>query len=190
MPLFFLACLLLCLPFCINAGYVKIAEGVDRPQAMGMSPDAAPLDYVPPARYYGPQSLYFLSKSCFKESIDRFEYDICPFQNITQKRINGHKTHLLGVWGYWDNEDDAHKVYDKMVYSKGQGCHSDVVSEDKSEGDLLSAVQVRLECGGTGPIKVKAISETSHCVFNMTLSVPISCHLLSNVPYSDLVAEL
>ena len=34
-------------------------------------------------------------------SIIRYDYTICPFENVTHKRILGGKPTLLGVWGEW-----------------------------------------------------------------------------------------
>ena len=51
----------------------------------------------------GPESLYFLDGMCFKTlSSKYFEIEVCPFHNVTQRRLSGTKTTLQGIWGNWN----------------------------------------------------------------------------------------
>eukprot|EP01039_Chlorochromonas_danica_P001385 gene1385-1506_t len=201
-----LICLLfLCFLLVISieaSGHVKISEGVDKPQVMGQSPDSVPLVFTPPAAFTGPQSLYFLSSACVRESFDRWEYEVCPFRNITQRRINGNKNYLLGVWGHWV-EDQPH-AFHHMLYGHGKGCSSDVPSDDKNASPEHAMAHLYLQCreSRTAPVpervagegsnhgrmlKITSVQETSHCVYNITLSIQLNCDDLSHIRASDMV---
>jgi len=51
-----------------------------------------------------------------------YVYNLCPFQNITQKedttRISGYHG-VLGIWSDWIIENDT---FAGMIYSKGEKC--------------------------------------------------------------------
>lgn len=196
--------LCLCFLFVLSieaSGYVKISEGVDKPQAMGQSPDSVPLTFAPPAAFTGPQSLYFLRSACLRESFDRWEYEVCPFRNITQRRINGNKYYLLGVWGHWA-EEQPHS-FQHMLYDHGKGCSSDIPSDDKDPSPEQAMAHLYLQCresaavpvpervageeGNHRMLKITSVQETSHCVYNITLSIPLSCDDLSHIRASDMV---
>jgi hypothetical protein len=127
----------------------KIVEGIDKlwdSQVMSSSSGTVDVNEhlllppVPSANFYGPESLLSLSQRCFLENFDRYEYQICPFHNITQKRVMGSHVTLLGVWGFWNtskvnitlpsadvsNENENHipqveerKIYNSMEYIEG-----------------------------------------------------------------------
>lgn len=184
---FFLTLLAICM-LVLHAGHVKISEGVDKPTNMGMGGiDVTPLEYTPPDPYSGPQGLYFLVDSCFKYSIDRWEYEICPFHNVTQRRVNGYKAYLLGVWGHWATSRDSPTSFHRMIYHNGKGCNSDVASSEDKEA-ARSVAQVTLRCGADGPVAIENVHEDSFCAYNMTLALPISCSLLTNLPQSDIIS--
>jgi hypothetical protein len=91
-----------------NGGTVKIAEGVDKLSTDSLTTYAATTsdsgDLLPtasPDPITGPASLHFLAAQCFTADFERWEYIVCPFHNITQRRVLGHKTNLVGVWGHW-----------------------------------------------------------------------------------------
>mmetsp|Transcript_8590 Transcript_8590/g.12825 ORF Transcript_8590/g.12825 Transcript_8590/m.12825 type:complete len:198 (-) Transcript_8590:519-1112(-) len=111
---------------------VKLVDGTDRKGDRGSSDS---LSYSEPKYMVGPEALMFLNGLCFKEVLDRYEYSVCPFQNITQRRLIGTRSTLLGVWGEWQfpiaNETSASKdmggpedavVHDTMIYPNGQSC--------------------------------------------------------------------
>ena len=53
---------------------------------------------IVPHKYYGPSSLRFLDGACFKKVASRFEYNVCPFQNITNRRVSSQRSSLIGKW--------------------------------------------------------------------------------------------
>lgn len=55
------------------------------------------LAYVDPLSIpSGPRALLLLNGMCFGAHVDRYEYTVCPFQNVTQRRIVGTRSTLLG----------------------------------------------------------------------------------------------
>lgn len=87
----------LCVTSTVHAVSVRIIEGIDKKS----DKDDTKLDYVEPDRISGPPSLYFMKGSCFTGSFDRYEYSVCPFHNITQRRTTALKPQLIGLWGDW-----------------------------------------------------------------------------------------
>ena len=73
---------------------IKVIDGIDKKGERGI---ASGLSYSEPDILYGPKALFLLNKYCFLTSIDRYEYSICLFQNITQRRLIGSSTTLLGL---------------------------------------------------------------------------------------------
>lgn len=75
-------------------GYeIKVVDGIDKKGERGLING---LTYSEPDLLYGPESLFLLNGYCFLGSVDRYEYSICPFQNITQRRLIGPSATLLG----------------------------------------------------------------------------------------------
>jgi hypothetical protein len=72
---------------------IKIVDGVDKKGERG---PFTGLSYNEPNGIYGPEGLYFLNGLCFLATADRYEYSVCPFQNITQRRLIGSSNSLLG----------------------------------------------------------------------------------------------
>lgn len=86
---------------------VKIVEGIEKystDTTAGTFTDSTSLPYVQPDPFTGPSSLYFLTNRCFMTSAERWEFFVCPFHNVTQRRVLGAKLNLLGVWGQWNHE--------------------------------------------------------------------------------------
>lgn len=115
-----------------NCHEIKIVDGVDKKGERGSNNG---LQYHEPDLIYGPEGLFFLNGVCFTGTADRYEYSVCPFQNITQRRLIGSSATLLGVWGQW-NTNETHQSYDSMLYSNGQTC-----------GRKGRSVQLGLLCG-------------------------------------------
>jgi hypothetical protein len=73
---------------------IKLVDGVDKKGERG---PFTGLSYHEPNGIYGPEGLYFLNGLCFLATADRYEYSVCPFQNITQRRLIGSSYSLLGL---------------------------------------------------------------------------------------------
>jgi hypothetical protein len=51
----------------------------------------------------GPEALYFLDGLCFKTTAAKyFQVNVCPFHNVTQRRLSGSRETVSGIWGSWD----------------------------------------------------------------------------------------
>lgn len=72
---------------------VKVVDGIDKKGERGSS---SGLSYSEPEQISGPEALFSLNGHCFLASVDRYEYSVCPFQNITQRRVIGPSATLLG----------------------------------------------------------------------------------------------
>lgn len=124
---------------------IKLVDGVDKKGERGPNNG---LTFHEPDLLSGPESLFFLNGFCFFATQDRYEYSVCPFQNITQRRIIGPSATLLGVWGEW-TRNETHQRYDSMTYSNGQTC-----------GRKGRSVQLGLSCGHpTFEVLAKSITE-------------------------------
>ncbi len=73
---------------------IRIVEGVDKRS----DTFDATSEYVHPNQYpTGPHAIHFMNGLCITKSVERFEYSVCPFQNVTQKRIGTTRPSLLGT---------------------------------------------------------------------------------------------
>jgi hypothetical protein len=75
---------------------VKIVDGADKKPDRGNSDGLAYVD--PHSIPTGPQALLMLNGLCFSAHAERYEYTLCPFQNVTQRRIVGTRATLLGTY--------------------------------------------------------------------------------------------
>ncbi len=139
---------------------VKIVEGIDKFSAE----KEEKVEFIEPEDLYGPESLFFLNKKCFAKSFDRFDYLICPFQNISQTRVSGHVSTMLGTWGYWG---DRATTYSEMNYINGKSC-----------GDTKMTTKVLLKCDHVGDFEILALHDQTYCTYIFELGLPISCDLL------------
>lgn len=182
---------------------VRIIEGIDKKS----DKDDNKIDYVEPDRISGPSSLYFMQGSCFTGSFDRYEYSICPFQNITQRRTTALKPQLIGLWGDWKTSTSpthTQKIVNgepKAISSGGSG--QDIASTvhmpaSDTQADSAqyryyntmvypkgrncgvegeSIAYVYLQCEHTD-FEVISVDSEASCKYSMTLGLPISCDLL------------
>lgn len=193
---------LLCLFGAAIAGNVRIIEGIDKKS----DKDDSKMDYVEPDKISGPPALYFMQGSCFAASFDRYEYSICPFQNITQRRTTALKPQLIGLWGDWKTTDGpTHR--EKMIKgehkavgnTENQESISSVATPATSaaESDVSvkyyttmvypkgkncgvegeSIAYVYLQCEHTD-FEVISVDSESSCKYSLTLGLPIPCDLL------------
>ncbi len=145
---------------------IKIVDGVDKLSGK----DENELETQEPEPINGPESLYFLNGLCFAKSIDRFEYNVCPFQNITQRRITGQYATILGVWGSWEESKNTDRngvrEYKRQKYVEGKSC-----GESKVDTTLI------LECGHKGDFEILAADDNTFCTYEIKLGLPVACSL-------------
>jgi hypothetical protein len=182
----------------VEAATVKVIDGIDK---LADSSDHLKLEFVQPAPFKGPLSLSFLQQSCFIKSFDRYEYTLCPFYNITQRRVSAtqSKQTLLGVWDDWvqplrDNYIEHHDhivttstntVRNNAATSDGirpfKKYHIQKYSEGRScsDGKSNSHVILYLDCEHESEeFQILSVEDAAYCDFTMHFSLPISCQLL------------
>ena len=103
--------------------------------------------------------------SCFTfiDEKKTYEYELCPFQNVTQVEIKRtKKAFVLGIWGKWVSDGAA------QMYSDGDSCD-----------DVNRSTTVSIECGAVDFL-LHSLEEPSMCNYTINFQVPISCALLPN----------
>jgi hypothetical protein len=184
---------------CCLGATVRILEGVDRKS----DKDDNTLEYVEPDPMYGPSDLFFLKGSCFTNSFERYEYTVCPFHNVTQKRTTALKAQVIGLWGNWKTTTStvhAQKGPPKKVNSHHAAHSSDTATVEvapiESPGDSSHSyynvmeypngkncghgpgrTTVYLECEHS-QFEIKSIDSELNCEYALTLGLPLSCSLL------------
>lgn len=181
-------------------GTVRILEGVDRKS----DKDDNSLEYAEPDPMYGPRDLFFMKGSCFTNSFDRYEYTVCPFQNVTQRRTTAMKPQVIGIWGNWKTTTSTiheHKGHQKnskhannvaqlaptvdtevaSVISSVDAAHTyfNVMeyTNGRNCGQGLGYTTVYLECGHN-KFAVLSVDSELNCEYALTLGLPLSCNLL------------
>ena len=180
----------------------KIVEGVDRKS----DKDDTTIPYVVPSAFSGPDSLSFLSGSCFTSSFDRYEYTLCPFQNVTQRRTTAMKPVLIGLWGEWKTTNShihAEKIGAEKRKSKiGEAATTEPVpatvptapADPNSwyynimeypngrncgvDGDSITTVYLQCE---HSTFEIVSLDSEASCAYALTFGLPISCALLKAV---------
>jgi len=80
----------------------KVLEGVTR-EVKGKSGEDALSSAEHRDETSGPEALYFLDGLCFKTTAAKyFQVNVCPFHNVTQRRLSGSRETVSGIWGNWD----------------------------------------------------------------------------------------
>lgn len=166
---------------------IRIVEGIDKKSDLATADD-----YVQPGYPSGPKSLYFLNGMCFDKSVDRFEYSICPFQNVTQKRIGSVRPLLLGVWGHWDMSSSSSQFsstrnFSTMKYSDGQPC----ALKEKSATVTLQCLE-ESDYFDQRDFEITDVDDTTHsCDYFFTLHIPFPCSILQEeIPNTPVVNRL
>jgi hypothetical protein len=117
-------------------GTVRILEGVDKKS----DKDENKLEYVEPDPMYGPNSLSFLQGACFMGSFDRYDYTVCPFQNVTQKRTTAMKPTLIGIWGNWKTTSSPiHAQKGQQKVKEGRGRNRNTAGASNTPSTTLDA---------------------------------------------------
>lgn len=89
---------------CISSAYqdIKVVDGVNR--ASKVEDDEKLNSIVMRDEVEGPEALLFLDGLCFETIAAKyFQVTICPFHNVTQRRLSGSKEIVTGIWGSWES---------------------------------------------------------------------------------------
>ena len=144
---------------------IKIVDGTDKISGSGHD---SGIQYISPDPFTGPEYMASLNGLCFTASADRFEYSVCPFHNVTQRRVTGGRPTLLGVWGDWDSANIG--ANPRMLFFRGQAC-----------GQATRRATIEVIPGSPDDFRVDAdsIDESPACHFNMRFHVPFPSELLT-----------
>lgn len=152
---------------------VKWAEGNNRKPDRGLSEKNYYLEHKEPeGMMHGPEALFFLNGMCLEASVDRYLYRVCPFQNVTMRRITASRATLIGYWMEWSED---HRV---QHFSMGQSC-----------GGKTRTASVRMQCVSadeaghgaaltTPTLPPDAVKEEGSCHHSFSLALPLACRLL------------
>lgn len=157
----------------------RVAEGVD---SLLTIPAYGEIATVSPSPYSGPSSLAFLKGQCFSATMEKFEYQLCPFHNVTQRRLMAQSWQMLGVWGKWKHGLER-DIGGTMLYS----------SENACAGDERS-VEVRIHClppssyppssPSTSDFLIGAVDESEACRHIIDFKTPLPCVLFKEIASS------
>lgn len=169
---------------------VKVIEGVDGAGVVGSGANSdSGLDPLQshPDPMYGPEALFPLAGQCFCEGADRMDYCLCPFRNVTMRRVTGGRATLLGVFGSWLENRPAHEAASEpsaaagaatiavsgagnlvMEFFRGQGC---------GQGARRTSVEIVPDSADYS-VDAASIEENPACHTQMRLRVPLPRELL------------
>ena len=69
--------------------------------------------------FSGPSVLSYLVGKCFPYSTEKYEYRVCPFDNITQHEKVWHSSAYNGVIGIWKQWTLNNNSFDSLMFSDG-----------------------------------------------------------------------
>ena len=71
------------------------------------------------SNFTGPTQLLYLVGQCFSYSSDKYEYRVCPFDNITQHEKVWHSGAYNGVIGVWKEWVLKNNSFDSLIFTDG-----------------------------------------------------------------------
>lgn len=132
---------------------------------------------VPPSPFSGPQHLQRLDKRCFKKTLKKYEYEFCPFSNVTQREVGSVWNSFHGILGVWQEWKIVDNHFSAMHMSMGEQC-----------GVHPREIDVKLVCGKDN--EILNVTEPGHCRYEMIFSTPLTCHQHSMLVYPALTKHL
>lgn len=175
---------------CSSAERVKTAIKINDPakqyryaaQTWGAPTQAAPpTPFRPAAAVSGPPMLFGMASRCYSYTDDQYQYELCPFRNVTQrdKSLAPGSLHvIMGLWGRYDVKDNA---YAAMLFDDGTACGS----------GTRRSTRVNLECGNR--LTVSRVTEPATCSYDMVFTMPQACNnglSLGGIDDAGLVAAI
>jgi hypothetical protein len=153
---------------------MKLVQGTPHP-AVTVAPVSGPSTPVPHRAadaFAGPHELRALLGRCFGTTHGNYEYQICPFVNVTQREASSSWTAfygILGLWGRWVGRaptGTAALVGAKQRYDDGTEC--------TGIGRRRHA-EVRWECSRTGSYSLTDVREPRTCEYELVFTCPEAC---------------
>jgi N-acetylglucosamine-1-phosphate transferase gamma subunit len=132
---------------------------------------------VKPGNLTGPPPFKSLAGKCFSLTVNNYKYEMCPFDNVTQKeqtsRWNAYSG-ALGVWKEWVIEVNS---FVGWLMPNGDSC-----------GSKTRQTKVLLVCGKEN--SVVNVSEPKTCEYVMEFRTPLACSRRNMAVYPWLSVEL
>lgn len=132
------------------------------------------------------ESMQYLRDTCFIAALDRYEFNYCPFRNITQRRIMGNTVSYIGSFYRYQEPillDETVPLYRySSVEYRGGKCVQDenvdlksivnyVCNEDEKKNDNLI-----FDYNNFG---IVTVDESVQCKYTFTFNVPLPCAVLT-----------
>lgn len=127
-----------------------------------------------PGNFSGPDHLKSLFGRCFKHRDPKYEYILCPYQNITQEDIQAYYEPyrgVLGVWLDWIIEDNKFVAWNMV---EGSPCGT----------NRHRSTKVVLHCGASS--ELKSVTEPQKCRYLAEFETPEVCGENAMVVYPRL----
>ena len=112
--------------------------------------------------------------------MENFEYQLCPFHNVTQRRLMAQSWQLLGVWNKWKHQGGGESKGGAMMFTSDNSC----AGEERS-------VQVNIHClspsaypPASSPDNgffIIAVDESEACRHVIEFKTPLPCVLFKDV---------
>jgi hypothetical protein len=145
-----------------------------------------------------------LRDACFSTVEGNYEYTVCLFANVTQRRVNDRLRVGLGVWDQWHVAMNGSQMTFVMKYNDGDVC----------TGDTSRSADVRVICGADdltvsnikvsewlGPCQASTVAltlcamgcvvasqEPRTCEYAVDLRLPLPCSALEQSVGAELLA--
>ncbi|XP_064102654.1 N-acetylglucosamine-1-phosphotransferase subunit gamma-like [Macrobrachium nipponense] len=139
-------------------GYSSNLNGLDP------KPESSLQLRMKPGNFSGPDHLKSLLGRCFKHRDPKYEYILCPYQNITQEDIQAYYEPyrgVLGVWLDWIIEDNKFVAWNMI---EGSPCGT----------NRHRSTKVVLHCGASS--ELKSVTEPEKCRGALIYSCTIGVH--------------
>ncbi|CAL4121118.1 unnamed protein product, partial [Meganyctiphanes norvegica] len=130
-----------------------------------------------PSNFSGPDHLKVLVGKCFKHKDNKYEYELCPFNNITQESTESYYTNFKGVLGVWGQWHISNNTFIAMEMVEGKSCGQ----------DRYRSTKVFFKCSNT--TSLTEIAEPKKCHYNATLATPLVCGRNAMLVYPRLTQD-
>lgn len=94
--------------------------------------------------------------------LSRYEYEVCPFKNVTQHDVVTQWNPFSGVLGVWSGWRVANLSLVSLLYDDGDSC-----------GSKHRQTEIILECGPKN--QTSRVSEPHICEYQVYFQTPLAC---------------
>ncbi|RWS17185.1 N-acetylglucosamine-1-phosphotransferase subunit gamma-like protein [Dinothrombium tinctorium] len=117
-----------------------------------------------PTDFTGPNELNYLRGKCFHYSTQKYLFEFCPFDNVTQRETTvtwrASFSAIIGLWsGNWII---VNNTFTAMIYTDGDNC-----------GEKGRSVIAQIACGENDA--VVDVKESVRCEYEINFETPIAC---------------